>query len=138
MKVRDFMTDMLITADESTPVSEAARLMAAEDIGSLIVTRGDMMVGIVTQRDIIEAHLLSPDVYEGLEVKDIMMTQIVTIEPEADLWQAIALMDQTGKKHIPVVSGTDTIGVVSATDVIRVLATMKIIAEGAEGADEDY
>ncbi|MHA1771676.1 MAG: CBS domain-containing protein [Candidatus Thorarchaeota archaeon] len=135
MKVKDFMTNILVTADEDTLVSEAAKLMAAEDIGSLIITREDAMVGIVTQRDIIAAHLLSADIYEGLQVKDIMMTQIVTIDPDADLWQALALMDQTGKKHIPVVSGNDTIGVVSATDVIRVLATMKIIAEGANDHD---
>ncbi|MCF2136420.1 MAG: CBS domain-containing protein [Candidatus Thorarchaeota archaeon] len=135
MKVKDFMTNILVTADEDTLVSEAAKLMAAEDIGSLIITRQDEMVGIVTQRDIIAAHLLSADIYEGLQVKDIMMTQIVTIDPDADLWQALALMDQTGKKHIPVVAGNDTIGVVSATDIIRVLATMKIIAEGAEDQD---
>ncbi|MGQ4871903.1 MAG: cyclic nucleotide-binding/CBS domain-containing protein [Candidatus Thorarchaeota archaeon] len=132
MRVKDFMTTILVTADVDTPVVEAARLMAAEEVGSLIVTRGDEMVGIVTQRDIIEAQLMSSEFYEKLTVGDIMATQVVSISPDADLWQAIALMDQTGKKHIPVVSGNETIGVISATDLIRVLATMKIIADGAE------
>ncbi|MHA1216180.1 MAG: CBS domain-containing protein [Candidatus Thorarchaeota archaeon] len=132
MRVKDFMTTILVTADVDTPVLEAARLMAAEEVGSLIITRGDEMVGIVTQRDIIEAQLMSSEFYEKLTVGDIMATQVVSISPDADLWQAIALMDQTGKKHIPVVSGNETIGVISATDLIRVLATMKIIAEGAE------
>ncbi|MHA1652726.1 MAG: CBS domain-containing protein [Candidatus Thorarchaeota archaeon] len=132
MRVKDFMTTILVTADVDTPVLEAARLMAAEEVGSLIITRGDEMVGIVTQRDIIEAQLMSSEFYEKLAVGDIMATQVVSISPDADLWQAIALMDQTGKKHIPVVSGNETIGVISATDLIRVLATMKIIAEGAE------
>ena len=132
MRVKDFMTTILVTADVDTPVVEAARLMAAEEVGSLIVTRGDEMVGIVTQRDIVEAQLMSSEFYEKLTVGDIMATQVVSISPDADLWQAIALMDQTGKKHIPVVSGNETIGVISATDLIRVLATMKIIAEGAE------
>ncbi|MHA1247848.1 MAG: CBS domain-containing protein [Candidatus Thorarchaeota archaeon] len=132
MRVKDFMTTILVTADVDTPVVEAARLMAAEEVGSLIITRGDEMVGIVTQRDIIEAQLMSSEFYEKLTVGDIMATQVVSISPDADLWQAIALMDQTGKKHIPVVSGNETIGVISATDLIRVLATMKIIADGAE------
>ncbi|MHA2016580.1 MAG: CBS domain-containing protein, partial [Candidatus Thorarchaeota archaeon] len=105
MRVKDFMTTILVTADVDTPVVEAARLMAAEEVGSLIVTRGDEMVGIVTQRDIIEAQLMSSEFYEKLTVGDIMATQVVSISPDADLWQAIALMDQTGKKHIPVVSG---------------------------------
>ncbi len=130
--VREFMTNILVTADADTPVVEAARLMAAEDIGSLIVTSGDEMVGIVTQRDIIEAQLLSPETYKDLTVRDIMATQVVSISPDADLWHAISLMDQTGKKHIPVVDNHETIGVISATDIIRVLATMKLIADGGK------
>jgi CBS domain-containing protein len=60
-----------------------------------------------------------------------MTTPVVTIGPEADLGQAIALMNQTGKRHIPVIEGNDIIGLVATTDIIRVLATMKLIADGA-------
>ncbi|NWF95158.1 MAG: CBS domain-containing protein [Candidatus Thorarchaeota archaeon] len=135
MKVRDFMTEMLITADEDTPVVSAARLMAAEDIGSLVVTKSEAMVGIVTQRDIIGAQLLSDEVYHALTLKDIMTAPVVSVEPDSSLWQVVSLMDQTGKKHIPVVEGNVAIGVVSATDIIRVLATMHLIAEGADSED---
>ncbi len=131
MQVREFMTSILVTSDISMHVSDAAKLMAAEDIGSLVITKGDTMVGIVTQRDLISAQLLSPEAYEGLRLGDIMTTEVVSISPSADLWQAIALMDRTGKKHIPVVDGNQTIGMVTTTDLIRVLATMKMIAGGA-------
>ncbi|MFW9795332.1 MAG: cyclic nucleotide-binding/CBS domain-containing protein [Candidatus Thorarchaeota archaeon] len=130
MNVRDFMTPMIITADADTLVKEAAKLMAAEDIGSLIVTKADVLAGMVTRREVIGAQLLSEESYQALTVEDIMTTPVVTIGPEADLGQVIAVMNQTGKRRIPVIEGNDIIGVVTSTDIIRVLATWKLIADG--------
>ncbi|MFW9963301.1 MAG: cyclic nucleotide-binding/CBS domain-containing protein [Candidatus Sifarchaeia archaeon] len=131
MKVRDFMTSIIITAESNTLVVDAARLMAVEDVGSLLVTKADVLAGIVTLREIIGAQLLSEESFQTLCLEDIMTTPVVTIGPEADIGQAIALMNQTGKRHIPVIEGNDIIGVVATTDIIRVLATMKLIADGA-------
>ena len=136
MKVRDFMTSLIITAEADTPVVEAAKLMAAEDIGSLLITKSDVLAGMITRREIIGAQLLSDASYQSLRVEDIMTTPVVTIGPEADIGQAIALMNQTGKRHIPVIEGNDIIGLVAATDIIRVLATMKLIADGAPMVDD--
>ncbi len=131
MIARDFMTSMIIAADHDTPVVEAARLMAAEDIGSLLVTRSEMLAGMVTRREIVGAQLLSDESYHSLVLADIMTTPVITIGPDADLGQVIALMNQTGERHVPVVEGDAIIGIVTATDIIRVLATMKLIADGA-------
>ncbi len=134
MLVRDFMTSMIITAEFETPVVEAARLMAAEDIGSLMITRGDVLVGMVTRRDIIAAHLLSEDIYMSLSVEDIMTSPVISISPDADLGQAISVMNQTNVRCLPVMEGDSVIGVVSVGDIVRVLATVKLIADG--GSEE--
>ncbi len=131
MLVRDFMTSVIITADATTPVLEAAKLMAVEDVGSLIVTTGDVLVGVVTQKDIIAAQLLSEELYHSLSLQDIMSSPVVTVSPDADLGQVITLMHQTGKRHIPVTDDDTIIGIVTSTDILRVLATMKLIADGA-------
>ncbi len=130
MIVRDFMTTLIITAEADTPVTDAVRLMAVEDIGSLLVTKADVLAGMVTLREVIGAQLLSDESYQTLRLEDIMTTPVVTIGPEADIGQTIALMNQTGKRHIPVIEGNDIIGLVATTDIIRVLATMKLIADG--------
>lgn len=130
------MTSLIITAEAETLVVDAARLMAAEDIGSLLITKADVLAGMVTRREVIGAQLLSAESRLSLCVKDIMTTPVVTIGPEADLGQAISLINQTGKRHIPVIEGNDIIGLVATTDIIRVLATMKLIADGAP-EDED-
>ncbi len=134
MLVSDFMTKMIITAEASTLVTDAARVMAAEDIGCLVVTKGDVLAGIVAQRDLIGAQLLSEEVYHTMVLADIMTTPVVTISPEADLGQLVALMHQSGRRHIPVVVGDAITGIITATDVIRVLATMKMIADS--GSDD--
>ena len=136
VRVRDIMTSLIITAEAETLVVDAARLMAAEDIGSLLITKADVLAGMVTRREVIAAQLLSEESYHNLRVKDIMTTPVVTIGPEADIGQAISLINQTGKRHIPVIEGNDIIGLVATTDIIRVLATMKLIADGAP-QDED-
>ena len=133
MIVREFMTDVIITADSFTPVVDAAKLMAAETVGSLIVTKDEVLAGLVTRSVIISAQLLSDEVYQSLKLEDIMETPVVTINPDADLGQVVGLMDQSGCKHIPVIEGNDIIGIVTASDVIGVLATMKVIAQGASG-----
>ncbi|RDE15875.1 MAG: CBS domain-containing protein [Candidatus Thorarchaeota archaeon] len=131
MLVRDFMTSLIVTADATTPVLQAAKLMAVEDVGSLIVTTGDVLVGLVTQKDIIAAQLLSEELYHSLSLQDIMSSPVVTVSPDADLGQVITLMHQTGKRHIPVIDDDTIIGIVTSTDILRVLATMKLIADGA-------
>ena len=59
-----------------------------------------------------------------------MSSPVVTIKPDADLAQAVALMHQTGKRHIPVIEGNDIIGIVTSTDVLRVIASKKLIGKG--------
>lgn len=139
VKVRDIMTSIIITADADTLVIDAARLMAAEDVGSLLITKADVLAGLVTRREIVGAQLLSKESFQSLCVKDIMTTPVVTIGPEADIGQAISLINQTGYRYIPVIEGHDIIGLLATTDIIRVLATMKLIADGAEEEEaEEY
>ena len=137
MQVRNFMTSLIVTAEIDTPVTEAAKLMALDDVGSLIITKSDVLAGLVTRREVIGARLFSEEAYQSLVVGDIMTTPVVTVGPDADLGQVIGLMNKTGKRRVPVIEGDDIIGIVSASDVIRVLATMKLIADGISDDDED-
>lgn len=136
MLVREFMTSMVVTAEVDTPVSEAAKLMALDSVGSLIVTKSDVLAGLVTRREVIGARLFSEEAYKDLVVGDIMISPVVTVGPDADLGQIISLMNQTGRRRVPVIEGDDIIGIVSASDILRVLATMKLIADGISD-DED-
>ena len=137
MEVKDFMTSLIVTVEIDTPVTEAAKLMALDDVGSLIVTKSEELAGLVTRREIVGARLFSEESYKSLLVGDVMITPVVTVGPDADLGQVIGLMNKPGRHRVPVIEGNDIIGMVSASDVIRVLATMKLIADGISEDDED-
>ncbi|MHA2425043.1 MAG: CBS domain-containing protein, partial [Candidatus Thorarchaeota archaeon] len=91
MIVKNFMTSIIVTAESDALVVDAAKLMAAENVGSLIITRNDVLAGIVTRRDVIAAQLLSDDLYHSQTVEDIMTSPVVTVSPDADLGQVIAV-----------------------------------------------
>jgi len=131
------MTSLVVTTEIDTLVSEAAKIMALNDIGSLIITKSDILAGLVTRKEIVGAHLFSEEAYESLVVEDIMTTPVVTVGPDADLGQVIGLMNKTSKRRIPVIEGNDIIGMVTASDVLGVLATMKLIADAITEDDED-
>ena len=131
------MTKMIITADADSLVTDAVKLLAAEEVGSLIVTKGDVLAGIVTRGDIIGAQLLSRESYEELTLADIMTSPVVTVSPDIDLGQIISVLSLSGKGHIPVVEGDAIIGLITAADVIRVLATLKLVAKAVPDDDED-
>ena len=132
MLVKDFMTKIIVTAEEDVLVEDAAKLMAAESIGSLIITDDDVLSGMVTRQDLVSAQLLSEETYRSLTVGDIMHSPVVSISPDADIGQVISLMNSSGKHHLPVVEGEEIIGLVAASDIIRVLATFKLVAKAAE------
>jgi CBS domain-containing protein len=127
---------MVVTAEIDTLVSEAAKLMALDNVGSLIVTKSDVLAGLVTRKEVIGARLFSEEAYRELVVGDIMISPVVTVGPDADLGQIIGLMNQTGRRRVPVIEGDDIIGIVSASDILRVLATMKLIADGISDEED--
>jgi len=137
LEVRNFMTSLVVATEIDTLVSEAAKIMALNDVGSLIITKSDILAGLVTRKEIVGARLFSEEAYESLVVGDVMTTPVVTVGPDADLGQVIGLMNKTGKRRIPVIEGNDIIGMVTASDVIGVLATMKLIADAITEDNED-
>ena len=137
MQVRDFMTPIIITAEAEMLVTDAARLMAVNDVGSLVVTRGEVLVGLVTRKEIISAQLFSEESYNSLILEDVMLTPVITIAPDADVGQIVSLMTQSGRNYIPVIEGDEITGIVSGTDIIRVLATVKLIADGRPVEDSE-
>ena len=63
--------------------------MAAESVGSLVVTRKDVLAGMVTRRDLIAAQLLSDEIYRSQTLEDIMVSPVLTISHNHDVGQAI-------------------------------------------------
>jgi CBS domain-containing protein len=117
--IRDVMTDDPVTFEADTPVIEAARRMRDDDIGSVIITKGGKLHGILTDRDIVVRC-----VAEGHDVKtcpagDSCSTDLVTLSPDESIDEAIRLMRQRALRRLVLVENERPVGVVSLGDLAR-------------------
>ncbi len=119
--VRDVMTSSPTTVTPQTSVVEAARLMEKEDVGPLPVVEDGSLVGIVTDRDLVVRVLAEGRDPESTTVGDVCSPQPVSVEPDADLSQALALLARHQVRRLPVAEGDRLVGIVAQADVAREL-----------------
>lgn len=119
-KVREVMTDNPRCVTPETLVSEAAELMASEDVGSLPILEGDKLTGVVTDRDIVIRAVAKKKDPQGMPVRDVASRNLVTVRPDDDLSEALKLMASNQVRRLPVVDEEDRlVGVVAQADVAR-------------------
>jgi CBS domain-containing protein len=116
-KIRDVMTPSPRTVESSAPVQEAAKLMREQDVGAIPIVDGGSLVGIVTDRDIaIEVVGQGKDI--STPVGDIASRDLVTVDPEQTLDEALRLMAQHQVRRLPVVEEDGKpVGIVAQADI---------------------
>jgi acetoin utilization protein AcuB len=129
MRVRELMTDPVITARPDMPVLDARHLMVEHRIRHLVVTSdGGELLGIVTDRDIrlnLPSQATSLSVWEmnylltRLTVEKVMTTSVITVGPDRSARDAAELMLDHRIGALPVVDGGRLIGIVTETDLLR-------------------
>jgi CBS domain-containing protein len=123
MEVRRFIRKDPVSVSRDRTLAEAADLMARHSVGALVVTAGGRVAGILTDRDIVVRSLSRGKVLED-QVKDVMTTDVATVDASADVSEAIALMRKRGVRRLPVVDGDVLVGVVSVDELLIWLVTM--------------
>jgi CBS domain-containing protein len=117
--VRDSMTENPKTVAASAPVSEAAKLMAQENVGSLPVVEGDELVGIVTDRDLVVQVVARGQDPDSVRVSDIHSEKPVVATPDEPLDQALQRMASEQVRRLPVVAEGRLVGILAQADVAR-------------------
>ncbi len=116
MRVGDFMTHQVVTAQPGDPVRAVGELMRDRNVGSVVVTDGERPVGVVTDRDL--ALLVVADGVDASEpVRDHMSRPLVTGEVEMDLEEAAALMVEHRIRRLPLRDGERLAGIVTIDDL---------------------
>ncbi|HVZ16184.1 MAG TPA: CBS domain-containing protein [Terriglobales bacterium] len=117
MKVRDAMTERVITARPDTTLEEIASMMKSQDTGAIpVVDEGELM-GIVTDRDIVVRCIADGGDPSDTTAEEIVSEELETIDPESDLDEAIELMSQKQIRRLPVVDNGELVGMLSIGDV---------------------
>jgi CBS domain-containing protein len=110
----------VLKIDGEATVLEAVRRMVDADVGSLLVTDGDDIAGIVTERDYLRrAALVAERADDQTPVREIMTSPLVVATPETPIDECMALMTERRIRHVPVVDGGDVVGIVSIGDVVK-------------------
>jgi CBS domain-containing protein len=109
-------------------VYDALTLMAARNIGAVLVMEGDLLVGIMSERDYARKVILQGKTSRETLVREIMTPKVVCVRTDASLAECMALMTDKRVRHLPVIEGNRVVGVVSIGDVVkRVIAEQEFV-----------
>ena len=115
--IRDLIAQgKLVTATEQATVYEAARLMKRERVGAVLVTHGDRLAGVFTERDAVNRVLAAGLDPARTTLAKVMTRDPLTISPDKPFSHALIAMHEHGFRHMPVVDNGKLVGMVSMRD----------------------
>ena len=100
-------------------VFEAVQQMVEANVGSLLVTDGGDIAGIVTERDYLRRVTLEGRTDHDTAVGEIMSAPLVVVTPDTEIDECMAVMTDRRIRHVPVVEDGKVIGLVSIGDVVK-------------------
>ena len=109
----------VLKVDADASVFEAVQLMVEKNVGSLLVTEGGDITGIVTERDYLRRVALEGRTDRETPVREIMSSPLIVASPETTVDECMALMTDRRIRHVPVVEEGSVVGVVSIGDVVK-------------------
>lgn len=117
--IRDIMVTDVKYVTPETPLTNVVRIMVENRIGSVVIV-GDRkeVLGIITERDLIEKVLAKNLDIRTLKAKDIMTKPVITVSPNTTVTAAANLMKEKNIGHLPVVENGRLVGIVAEGDVI--------------------
>ncbi|MDA8369775.1 MAG: CBS domain-containing protein [Nocardiopsaceae bacterium] len=116
-KVRDVMTAPPYTVSPRATLREAATIMRDKDIGDVIVTEGDTIVGVITDRDIAVRCVADGADCNTETVEGACSGRLAIIGPDADIDDAVQMMRENTVRRLPVVENDRLVGVLSIGDL---------------------
>jgi CBS domain-containing protein len=118
--IREAMTKNVLTVKEDVLVTDVAKVMEKNNIGCVVVVRGHVPVGIVTERDITYRVVAPNRKPDEVLVRDIMSKPVETISPDTSITQASKIMATQNIRRLPVIGKDKLLGIITNTDIVQV------------------
>lgn len=110
----------VLSIEGSATVLDAITTMVAGNVGSLLVTEGGRLAGIVTERDYLRRVTLEGRDERTTPVREIMTSELMYVGPEASVEECMATMTEKRIRHLPVLTDErNVVGVVSIGDLVK-------------------
>ena len=119
-QIKELMTVKPRTVKQGDSIVDAAKLMKGEDTGVAPIVDGDRLVGVITDRDIAIRVVAEGRDPQSTKVEDVASQNLVTIDPQQELDEALRLMAQHQVRRLPVVEEDGKlVGIIAQADVAR-------------------
>lgn len=115
----DIMTRNPITASQKDKVFDAVKKMMKHNVGSLLIVENNKLLGIVTEKDVLQKVVAKNMDPKTLSLKKIMSKKVRTIKPRDDLFDIARLMSDKNIRRLPVVAGGKLFGLVTIKDLLK-------------------
>jgi len=109
----------VLTIEGDASVLDAVARMVEANVGSLLVTEGGEIAGIVTERDYLRRVALEARDDRSTPVREIMSAPLIVVTRETTVDECMALMTDRRIRHVPVVEGGEVVGMVSIGDLVK-------------------
>lgn len=119
VKVADAMTRNPLVVGPEMSLKQCSISMLRNKVGSVIVKKEGKLLGIITAKDIVKAVANDVD-FEEVRVGDIMIRQVKSIEPSADIYDALMKMSRKDVRRLPVVHNKEVVGMLTVNDVLKI------------------
>ena len=117
--VRSMMSKPVRTVQADQPLKVAVARMTDHNIGSLVVVKGEVSVGIITERDIIRELAREPGNSLSTPCSDLASVPLVTVGPDMDVWDAFVVMLRNKIRRLPVMNDGKLVGILSERDLFK-------------------
>ena len=107
----------LLTLDPQTTVGDAAKQMADRGIGTVPVIENDRLVGIFSERDLLQRVAATGRDFDSTRLAEVMTAQPVTVDASIAVVKALEVMQDGGYRHLPVMREGQPLGMVSMRDI---------------------
>jgi CBS domain-containing protein len=119
LKAKAHQSVFTITPADS--VFDAVKLMSEKNIGALLVTEGEEVVGIITERDYARKIILMSRSSKETPVREIMTSAVMYVHPSQTSEECMMLMTENRLRHLPVMDGNKLIGLISIGDLVKAI-----------------
>jgi CBS domain-containing protein len=109
----------VLKIERSATVFAAITKIVEANVGSILVTEDDKVVGIMSERDYLRKVAIQGRTSHDTTVGEIMSTPLIYVTPETTIEESMAIMTDRRIRHLPVVENDEVIGIISIGDVVK-------------------
>lgn len=117
--VKDVMKTNVISIDSSKTIKEAACMMDDSNVGCVIITKDNVPIGIITERDFVK-RIAAKNKDLSSPLSQVMSAPIITINSDETVWEAAEKMKQNGIHKLPAIDDKKVTGIITTTDLVEI------------------